>query len=74
MSASIGLSVSADFTVSSAVGITINVDCPGQGVVLWAPLHDYYEGRFEPSGEEAWVYVPKEQSATLDNYYVRCLG
>jgi hypothetical protein len=72
-SASAGVSVTSSHTVQSAVGITINVDCPGQGVVLWAPLHDYYKGYFEPSSESAWAYVSLDQSATLDSYFVRCL-
>jgi hypothetical protein len=45
---SAGVSVNSSPTVQSAVGITINVNCSGQGVVLWAPLHDYYKGYFEP--------------------------
>ncbi|KAL3961230.1 hypothetical protein ACCO45_002753 [Purpureocillium lilacinum] len=72
--ASASLTVSTDYSVSSATGITILIQCKDgqQGVLYWSPLFDRFQGNFNPSGDAYDVYIPMSESA--GSYDVECLG
>jgi hypothetical protein len=76
MTASIGISVTSEYSVSSSTSVSFTIECEGnqEGVVAWRPLFDYYEGTFEPSGESGYIWVPLDTDPSRSNYDYRCIG
>jgi len=72
--ASADITVSTDYSISSTTGVTVDVQCENgqQGIVYWAPLFDWFQGTFEPSGDAFSVYIPIADTAGA--YDVDCLG
>ena len=68
------LSLSADYSITSSVGVTVRIGCnPGQQSNLyWTPVFNRYQGTFKPGGESFDVAVPVEDSA--GSFNVECLG
>jgi hypothetical protein len=71
-SASAGLEISQEFTVTSTTGVTVNVDCPeGQnGIIYWQPIFIVYQGFGRPSMNSFEVRVPS--NVGLGSYSVAC--
>lgn len=74
--ASIGTEVSREKTSTSAVGLTINVDCNSgqQGVIYWYPLYTLYQGKYEPSGDSVDFWIPDDSVEGTSTFGVTCLG
>ncbi|KXX80988.1 hypothetical protein MMYC01_205174 [Madurella mycetomatis] len=76
MTAEIGLSVSAEYSISSSTTVSFVIECEGdqEGVVAWRPLFDYYEGTFQPSGDSGYIWVPLDNEVSRSNFDYRCIG
>lgn len=74
-SASVSVSVSQDYTVSSGTAVTINIDCTAgqEGQIFWYPLYDVYSGFFTPSNTNAEYAIPQDNNLSTTNYRVVCL-
>jgi hypothetical protein len=71
VSASINTEYSRSYTASSTTGISVPVNCPNRGQLVWHPTFNRFDGRFEPSGDFAEFWIPSDTQGEFD---VRCIG